>query len=126
MKKTYSERLEESSFVASDGDPELLLAIPFTTPVNLHTLVIIGGEAGRAPSKVRVFADNSGLDLACVEDEEPVQELDISEDFCGVIEYPLKVTRLRNVQLLHLHIPENFGAETSEVFFIGLRGEKSG
>ncbi|KAH0478452.1 MAG: hypothetical protein KVP17_000527 [Porospora cf. gigantea B] len=126
MKKDHANRLDETTLVQSDDDPELLLRIPFNTPVSLHSLVVIGGEGGTAPSCLRVFADRELLDLSTADDETPVQELDLATDFCGTLEYPLKVTRLRNVQLLHLHIPTNFGAPTTQVYYIGLKGERTG
>lgn len=71
VKKHYDERLnDEAGFVRTpDDDNELLVNIPFDSPVQLQSFFIIGGEAGRHPMKVRLFANPVGdgaMDIADV------------------------------------------------------------
>ncbi|KAL8275909.1 hypothetical protein Esti_000171 [Eimeria stiedai] len=122
--RPYDERLDESQFCRSEeGDAELIIYIPFLSPCKKVTsLIVIGGAEGKAPSKLKLFANREDLDFSNVRDTECIQELELSEDFHGSLEYPLKVTKLQNVSSLSLYFPENFGGGCTEIFYIGLRG----
>ena len=55
---------------------------------------------------------------------EPDQALQLSRDSSrDSIEYPVKATRFNGVTSLLMHFPSNFGAETTKIYYIGLRGE---
>ncbi|XP_057813483.1 uncharacterized protein LOC131027440 isoform X2 [Cryptomeria japonica] len=79
---TSSERLE-----SNEGDPELIVFIPFTSDVKIKSISIVGGTGGTSPSRLRAYS------------------------------------RFQGVANLTLHFPENFGAETTQIYYIGLRGE---
>lgn len=67
------------------------------------------------------------------------QEFEIMQDITGTLEYPLKliflllflllnlhffrIVKFSNVFHLTIHIPKNYGADTTKVYYIGLRGE---
>ncbi|OEH80033.1 hypothetical protein cyc_01306 [Cyclospora cayetanensis] len=124
--KTYDERLDDSLSCKSEQDDSELVS-----PTNercvlptlaISSLIVIGGGEGRAPGKVKVFANREDLDFTNVRETECVQEIDLTEDFHGAVEYPLKVTKLQNVSSLALYFPENFGGDCTEIVYIGLRG----
>ena len=50
------------------GDPELLMYVPFTCPVKVMSITVIGGGSGTSPNKIRLFKDASNLDLSNVVD----------------------------------------------------------
>lgn len=108
---------------SNEGDPELLLFIPFTTDVKIKSISIIGGEEGRSPSKMRAFINREDLDFSIVGAMSPVQEWDLAENFQGELEYQTRYAKFQGVASLILHFPENFGGETTRVSFIGLQGE---
>ncbi|KAG7219319.1 hypothetical protein INR49_019123 [Caranx melampygus] len=56
---------------------------------------------------------------------EPDQAFRLNRDPLAELEYPTKITRFSNVQHLSIHISKNFGAESTRVYYIGLRGEYS-
>eukprot|EP00920_Eleutheroschizon_duboscqi_P020344 GHVT01048303.1.p1 GENE.GHVT01048303.1~~GHVT01048303.1.p1 ORF type:complete len:206 (-),score=51.10 GHVT01048303.1:246-863(-) len=121
--KTYDKRLQHAPVLTSaDGDPELLVQVPFISPCSVCSLAVIGGDDGRAPKRVRIFANRDDLDFSNVEEGVPVQSLDLAVDFHGAINYPLKVSRLQSVTSLWLHFPEPVEGDTIEIFYIGLRG----
>ena len=70
----------------SDADEELLFNIPFTGNVKLKGLIVMGGEEGTAPSKVRLFKNRPHMtfDLAAAKAD---QEFDLVEDTDGTVEY---------------------------------------
>lgn len=56
-------------------------------------------------------------------DREPDQTFSLNRDLTGELEYATKISRFSNVYHLSIHISKNFGADTTKVFYIGLRGE---
>ena len=51
------------------------------------------------------------------------QEFDLVRDEQGVVEYNPKVVTFSSVHHLSLHIPSNFGADETKIYWIGLKGE---
>lgn len=124
--RPYHDRLDDSiSCKSEEGDAEIIVYIPFISSCKVSSLIVIGGGEGRAPSKVKIFANRDDLDFTNVRDTECVQELELAEDFHGSVEYPLKVTKLQNVTSLSLYFSENFGGDYTEIVYIGLRGTGS-
>ena len=100
----------------------LLIHVPFTCPVKIRALTLIGGGDGGAPSHLRAFINREGFDFSDAEQTAPVQQWDMAEDPLGVIEYPTQFSRFQNVSRLSLFIPANHGADSTVVFYIGLSG----
>jgi len=124
--KPHSERTDESKFCASvERDPEMIVHIPFTSPCKLVSLYVIGGENGTSASQVSIFKDTPDLDFTNARDTKPIQVLDLVEDFCGVVEYPLKAALLQNVIHLTLYFSKNMGADNTEIYYIGVKGTGS-
>jgi hypothetical protein len=96
--KPWEQRFDRSKYVESDADEELLFYIPFKNRPPLGF------------DEVRGKAD---------------QTLQLIEDSDGSVEYKLKTICFSGVQTLLLHFPKNFGAETSIIYYIGMRGEFS-
>jgi len=51
------------------------------------------------------------------------QEFELVPDSSGTTEYPTKIVKFSSVTHLTLHFPANYGAETSIIHFIGLKGD---
>ena len=73
----------------SDADEELLFNIPFTGNVKLKGLIVMGGEDGTHPSKVRLFKNRPHMtfDNASTKAD---QEFELVQDDQGTIEYAPK------------------------------------
>ncbi|XP_044266130.1 PITH domain-containing protein CG6153 [Tribolium madens] len=122
--KPWEERLNFEIFVESDADEELLFNIPFTGNVKLKGIIIIGEDADTHPNKVRMFKNRPGMTFDDV-NAVPDQEFQLHIDNSGLLEYATKVVTFNSVHHLTLHFPSNFGAETTRIYYIGLRGEYS-
>ncbi|KRY88359.1 putative cyclin-like protein, partial [Trichinella pseudospiralis] len=122
--KPWNERLNKKNFVESDVDEELLFKIPFTGNVKLKSIVVIGGDGGQRPNRIRLYKNRPGMDFDDV-NLTADQEFDLSEDPDGLLEYPLRVAKFSGVEHLIIHFPSNVGAKTTVVYYIGLRGEYS-
>ncbi|SBT00043.1 thioredoxin, putative, partial [Plasmodium ovale curtisi] len=117
--KAYDDRLSSAN-CESDVDNELIINIPFTNPCKIVSLFLIGGEKGTYPKKMKIFSNREDIDFENINDFKCIQEVELSEDFHGSIEYPLKVTSLFNVSYLTLYFYENYGAETTKISYIGI------
>ncbi|XP_009880546.1 PREDICTED: PITH domain-containing protein 1 [Charadrius vociferus] len=109
-------------FVESDDDEELLFNIPFTGNVKLKGVIVMGEDNGTHPAEMRLFRNipHMSFDDAA---REPEQTFSLNRDPTGELEYPTKIARFSNVYHLSIHFPKNFGAETTKIFYIGLKGE---
>ncbi|XP_063968134.1 PITH domain-containing protein 1-like [Lytechinus pictus] len=122
--KPWDERLDFSKFVESDDDEELLFNIPFTGNVKLKGVIVIGGEDDSHPSEMRLFKNQPHMTFDDVQSE-PDQMFEMHRDSTGDLEYATKAARFFNVNHLSIHFSKNFGADTSKIYYIGLKGEFS-
>lgn len=122
--KPWEDRLDISKFVDSAVDHELLFYVPFTAPVKLKGIVIIGGEDSQHPKDLKIFKNQPLLGFDAVQGEAD-QRVELSKDYNGSIEYPLKVAKFNSVTSVLLFFPINHGAENTRIYYIGLRGEVS-
>ncbi|KAG5897260.1 hypothetical protein JTB14_013161 [Gonioctena quinquepunctata] len=122
--KPWEDRLNFDVFVESDADEELLFNIPFTGNVKLKGIKVIGEDNDNHPAKMRIYKNRPSMtfdDVRAVAD----QEFELVKDTTGIAEYNTKVVTFNNVHHLTLHFPTNFGADTTKIYYIGLKGEFS-
>ncbi|CAG9854831.1 unnamed protein product [Phyllotreta striolata] len=120
--KPWEERFNFEVFVESDADEELLFNIPFVGNVKLKAIKVIGEDSDTHPSKMRLFKNRPSMtfdDTSAQAD----QEFELVKDISGSAEYNTKVVTFNSVNHLTLHFPSNFGAETTKIYYIGLKGE---
>ena len=56
--KAKEDMLDRTDYCDSnDGDPDLIIHIPFSSQVNLRSMTIIGGENGMSPAKIKIFVN---------------------------------------------------------------------
>lgn len=124
--KIQENKLESDIVLQSyEGDPELLLYIPFTCPVKVLSICVIGGGNGSTPPEMRIFKNQDHLDFSNVATMTPVQTFDILENPYGDIEYPTRVSKFTSTNSLYLHFPRSTGADYIELSYIGIKGESS-
>ncbi|CAG0916963.1 unnamed protein product [Notodromas monacha] len=121
-KVDISEDKENIMFVESDVDEELLFNIPFTGSVKMKGIILMGPDEESHPSKIRLFKNRPKMTFDAASGA-PDQEISLSKDPKGVIEYPLKPTKFSDVTYLSIHIPGNYGTDKTRVDYIGLAGE---
>ncbi|CAD7970525.1 unnamed protein product [Amoebophrya sp. A120] len=128
LQKLYDDRLcedEGKAVVATpDDDNEMLVFIPFSSPAQLQSIFVIGGEGSQHPRKARLFANppNSCTGFADFEDRQPEQVLDLAEDVRGVVEYPVRANKFANLQQLVIHFETDDSADEKKVLWIGPKG----
>merc|ERR1712232_54400 len=143
--KPYESRLEMSTSDATlksqlDGDVDLLLHVPFTEAVTIHSISIAGPRRATSetagPKKVKVFVDREDLDFdeamelpatSEIDLVTPEHELEYSDEY-ATIDYPLRPGgRFQDISNLALYFPDSNYAEDddtqTEISFIGFKGK---
>ncbi|KAM4060624.1 PITH domain-containing protein [Hirsutella rhossiliensis] len=125
VKKTWAERLDAEPELVSDADEQLLMTVPFTAQVKLHSILLRTSASASAPRTLHLYVNRDDLDFAGAEELEPVQRLELSQT-SEVQEVPVKRALFGKVQRLGLFFVDNFGGgaeEESRVCYVGFRGE---
>lgn len=123
--KPWEQRLDTSEgyLESNESDPELIVFIPFTSDVKIKSIAIVGGADGKSPSKMRVFVNRDGIDFGDAHSMQPVQEWDLEENLHGLLEYQTRYSKFQSVGNITLHFPQSFGADVTQIFYIGFKGE---
>ena len=114
---------------SDDGDPELILHVPFVSDVKIRGIVVVGGADGRAPSRLKCWVNRLAGDIDCdnASRRTPTQAWDLAEDPRGELEYQTDYTQFQGVSSLTLFFPANHAAgDVTEVWSVCFRGEGTG
>ncbi|KAJ4408430.1 hypothetical protein N0V82_009695 [Gnomoniopsis sp. IMI 355080] len=125
VKKTWAERLDVEPELASDCDEQLIINIPFTGQVKLHSILIRTSPSASAPKTLKVFQNRDDIDFAAAEDGAPDQEFELSQT-SEVQDLQVKRAKFGKVQRLTLFVPDNFGdgdEEVTRISYLGFKGE---
>ncbi|EPS59316.1 hypothetical protein M569_15492, partial [Genlisea aurea] len=87
--RSWERRLNsaEAYLESNEGDPELIVFIPFTSDVKIKSISVVGGSDGTSPAKMRAFINRDGIDFSDAHSMQPVQEWDLVENLQGLLEY---------------------------------------
>ncbi|KKA26097.1 hypothetical protein TD95_003537 [Thielaviopsis punctulata] len=125
VKKTWEERLSTTPEVESSADEQLLIEIPFTGQVKLHSILLRTSQSDSAPRTLKVFLNRDDMDFSEAEDGAPTQTFDLSRT-SAVQELPVKRAQFARVRKLTLFFPDNFGdgdEDVTRLLYIGFKGE---
>lgn len=123
--KPYDKRNDESDYLESDADDQLIIRIPFIGGVKLRSLVIKASPEDQTPSEIHVYSNLETLDFeeASNGTVQPTQKLQSIAVTREVVTYPLKTAKFNNVRSITLFVPSSLGGDTSRIYFIGFKGE---
>lgn len=79
-------------------------------------------------SQLKVFINRDDIDFSDAEDLPATQLIEIMEDVPQgqVPDYPVKPHKFSNVYSLLMYVPDNFGADSSIISYLGFKGEGTG
>ena len=125
--KMKEEMLDRKDFCDSnDGDIDLVIYIPFTSQVNLKSMIIIGGEDGMSPAKIKVFVNKKEQEVDFdLKEAKCEQEINCVENSDGRLKYFLKANKFHSVWSLTFVVTLNYGAENTRFYYIGFEGVNS-
>jgi len=119
--KPWHERLEETKFIESDADDQLIIRVPFTGSVRLRSILLKAGPGDQTPSKIALFANEPTLDFEDINDKKPVQEFVVPQGR-EVGEYAVKTAKFSNASSITIFIPSAQGADSSRIYYLGFLG----
>ncbi len=86
--KQKDQMTDKKDFLQSnEGDPELLIYIPFTAAVKMKSMTMIGGEDGTSPAIVKLFVNKEHPDFDLIEGGVASQVSNIERLFRGIRVY---------------------------------------
>nr|CAG8457982.1 15822_t:CDS:10 [Entrophospora candida] len=109
-------------FVESDSDEQLILLIPFTGSVKLKSIFIKSDSGEDCPRLLKVYINREDIDFDNVESFTATQEWELIQTN-DVAEYQTRITKMYNVRNITLYFQENYGGETTKLFYVGFKGE---
>ncbi|KAE8542356.1 hypothetical protein D1P53_001131 [Cryptococcus gattii VGV] len=122
--KSWDMKEDDTIWLESEVDDELILKIPFTSSVSLRSITLKSGPGGHTPREMHLFRDNLGLDFSDASSSSPTQSFDVVPRKEGV-EYQVKAAKFSGLTSLTIFFPGNTAdddEETTKVYYIGLRG----
>jgi len=120
--KPWDKRLDDTEFVESDADDQLILRIPFTGSVKLRSLLIRSGPGEQTPSKVCLYPNDDHLDFDDTASKKPTQEFEVIQSN-EIGEYTVKPAKFSNVRSITLFFPSSQGADETRLNYLGFVGE---
>lgn len=97
---------DNSAYLESDCDEQLLIVIPFTCPVKLHS-ISLRASSTQGPKTVKLFVNEPNVDFSLVEDMDPTQELVFSASQLDGTVVPLKYVCFQKVSSLTIFVEDN-------------------
>ncbi|PBP20451.1 60S ribosomal protein L3 [Diplocarpon rosae] len=122
VKKTWAERMQDEPELESDADEQLLIHIPFTGQVKLHSILIRTSLSGSAPQTLKVFINRDDLDFSAASDLSPTQEFKLSQT-SDVQDIQVKRALFGKVQSLTLFVEDNYGENETRINYLGFKGD---
>jgi hypothetical protein len=124
-RKAWSDRLTSTPSLISDADAQLIILIPFTGQVRLHSLLIRTSASPSSPRTLKLFVNADSLDFDGASDVTPTQELSISMT-SEVQEIPVRRAFFNTTRCLALFFEDNWSGDEdaeTEIGYLGFKGD---
>eukprot|EP01127_Copromyxa_protea_P016141 TRINITY_DN4745_c0_g1_i1.p1 TRINITY_DN4745_c0_g1~~TRINITY_DN4745_c0_g1_i1.p1 ORF type:complete len:279 (-),score=47.23 TRINITY_DN4745_c0_g1_i1:157-993(-) len=119
---------DNAHWLESDVDEQLLFNVRFNSSCRLHSIIVHSENLSSAPKVIKLYANRFNLDFDNVEDQSPVQTVELNEEYYlsgGKKEIELKGRVWENVDSIALFVEDNLQHEATTVIhriqFIGAR-----
>ncbi|CAO1600793.1 hypothetical protein XANCAGTX0491_004471 [Xanthoria calcicola] len=122
VEKPWPQRLNPEPMLESDADEQLLIFVPFTGVLKLHSVLIRSSEDSSAPKILKLYSNRDDLDFSTASDLQPTQTLELSQT-SEIQDVPVKRTSFGNTYSLTLFFEDNFGDDVTRIYWIGFKGE---
>lgn len=123
--KTWAQRLDATPELRSSADEQLLMIVPFTGQVRLHSIILRTSPSPSCPKTLKVFLNADSMDFETASEKEPTQALEISQT-SEVQEIPVKRAYFNTTRSLALFFEDNWsGGEEEETVlsYLAFKGD---
>ena len=94
----------------------------FAGTVKLHSILIRSSDSDAAPCTLKLYLNKDDLDFSTATDLAPTQSLTLSQT-SEVQDIPVRRPLFGNTYALSLFFEDNFGAESTGIYYLGFKGE---
>ncbi|KAJ6006457.1 hypothetical protein N7451_004401 [Penicillium sp. IBT 35674x] len=128
VRKTWAERLNDEPELESDADEQLLMYIPFTGQVKVHSLLLYTAPTSSAPKTVKLFKNRDDLDFSMASELSPTQTIEVPQPQAGadVFELPLNRAHWNTTTSITLFFEDNWSdgeEDVTKVGYVGFKGQ---
>jgi hypothetical protein len=123
--KTWAQRLEPAPELISSADEQLLMHVPFTGQVRLHSILIRTSDSDSSPKTLKVFVNQDDMDFEGASEMEPTQVLEVART-SEVQEIPVKRVKFNMTRSLALFFEDNWSQgeeEETRLSYLGFKGD---
>jgi hypothetical protein len=133
VEKTWADRMQVEPELVSEADEQLLMTVPFTGQVKLHSVLIRTSDSPSAPRTLKLFSNRDDIDFDDALESRPTQELSLSRT-SEVQEIPVRRAQFSCVRKLVLFFQDNhysivspdereYDFEPTRITYLGFKGE---
>ncbi|CAI7587425.1 unnamed protein product [Penicillium pancosmium] len=128
VKKTWAERLNDTPELESDADEQLLMYIPFTGQVKVHSLLIYTAPTPCAPKTLKLFKNRDDIDFSTASELSPCQTIEVPQPIPGedVFELPLNRALWNTTTSITIFVEDNWSdgdEDVTKIGYIGFKGQ---
>ncbi|KAF2750392.1 DUF1000-domain-containing protein [Sporormia fimetaria CBS 119925] len=123
--KTWVQRMEPEPELKSSADEQLLMILPFTGQVRLHSILIRTSNSPSCPRTLKVFVNDDGMDFDTASEKKPTQELSVAQT-SEVQEIPVKRALFNTTRSLALFFEDNWSGgdeDVTRISYLAFKGD---
>ncbi|KAF2803136.1 DUF1000-domain-containing protein [Mytilinidion resinicola] len=123
--KTWAQRLDPEPELLSSADEQLLMIVPFTGQVRLHSIIIRTSPSLSAPKTLKVFINDLDLDFGTATEKPPTQTFELSQT-SEVQELPVRRALFNTTRSLSLFFEDNFSdgeEDVTRISYVAFKGD---
>ena len=123
--KTWAQRLDAEPELKSSADEQLIMVVPFTGQVRLHSIILRTSNSSASPKTLKVFVNHDSLDFETASEKEPTQELSVSQT-SDVQEIPVKRAYFNTTRSLALFFEDNWSGgdeDETRISYLAFKGD---
>jgi hypothetical protein len=125
-KKTWAQRLDATPELVSSADEQLLMLVPFTGQVRLHSILLRTSPSPSSPKTLKLYINpDLSMDFSTASDASPTQVLEVSQT-TDVQEIPVKRVLWNTTRAIALFFEDNWSQgedEETRVTYVGFKGD---
>lgn len=123
--KTWAQRLSPTPELVSSADEQLLIIVPFTGQVRLHSILLRTSPSPACPRTLKVFVNADSMDFETASEANPTQVLSISQT-SEIQEIPVKRAYFNTTRSLALFFEDNWSngeEDETRMSYLAFKGD---